>query len=97
MSDDLKSALEIALERLDRELGAPPPLNPEQKAKIAAVRARYEAKIAEQELAAQERRKQALGSGDWAKAEEAQARLLEERRRLEAAREREIEAVHKGT
>jgi hypothetical protein len=93
MSDELKSALEIAMERLDRELGVAPTLTDDQKDRIAAVRVRYEAKIAEQELAAADRRKQALAAGDWAKVEEVEARLVEERRRLEAARDRELEKV----
>lgn len=93
MSDELKSAMELAMERLDREMGRPASLSPEQKQQIAEIRARYEAKIAEQELAAQDRRKQALAAGDWAKLQEIDARVLEERRRLEAAREAELEKV----
>lgn len=93
MSEELKSALELALERLDKEMGTPMPMTPDQKERISAVRARYEAKIAQEELAAQDRRKKALAAGDWAQAQQTEARLVEERRRLEAARDREMEKI----
>jgi hypothetical protein len=50
--EELKSRLEIALERLRRESPEeePRPLNDDQKQRIAAVRREYEAKLAEAEI-----------------------------------------------
>ena len=96
--DRLKSAVELAMERLrekDREQGADAPrtLTDEQKAAIAEIRRRYEAKIAETEILQADSRRKAVAAGD----PEQLAKLDEEHRRevetLQARRDEEIEAV----
>ena len=42
----MKSALEIAMEKLEQESGPARQLNPEEKAEIAAINKRYDAEIA---------------------------------------------------
>lgn len=93
----LKSAYEIALEKLRRKDGeagggAPTALSAEQKKAIASIRSKYEARLAEGEiLFRSERAKYAEDPEGLAKAEEAH-RL--ERRKIEEQRERDIAAVH---
>lgn len=99
MSDAPKSAWEIALEKLekqDRERGAagPGPLSDDQKKAIAALRQRFQAKLAEAEILHHDHRHKALDDPEAiAKAEE-EYRI--ERRRIEEQRDREIERVRRG-
>ena len=100
MGKGLKSAYELALERLAakepkgaRGKGAPA-LTDAQKKEIAAVRAEYEAKLAECEILYRSRRKEAAGDP------ETRARLADEYRRdrefLTSARDSRIEALRSG-
>lgn len=96
MNDELKSAVDLAMERLESEAGGEiVSLSDQQKEEIARVRARYKAKTAEQEIAAQSTIRKAQNSGDRAAAEEAKRRLLEEKQRLQAEEEREVEKIRK--
>lgn len=100
MGDDLKSAYELALQRLARqakaqgEAGPSRPLAKGQKRAIAAIRQEYRAKLAEREILYQSRRREAAGDA------EALERLEEDYRRdrdhLESRREVRIRAVRKG-
>ncbi|GAB4255543.1 MAG: hypothetical protein Kow00109_30480 [Acidobacteriota bacterium] len=96
MSDELKSAVELALEKLDRELGASVPLSDEAKQKISEIRAKYQSKIAQEEITAQERIRAAVMQGDFATVEQVQARLAEEKRRLEEACEKEVAKIREA-
>jgi hypothetical protein len=93
----LKSAYEIALEKLRRKDGeagggAPAALTAEQKKEIASIRSKHEARLAESEILFRSERMKYLEDAEaLAKAEEAH-RL--ERRKIEAQRDREIAAVH---
>jgi len=94
MSDELKSALDLAMEKLDREMGASvQPLTDDQKARIADIRSRYSAKAAEIEIATQAKIREALQSGDYEAAEEARKILSDEKQRFERAQEKELEKV----
>jgi len=94
MTDELKSAVELALEKLDREMGGQlPRLNDEQKERIGALRNRYQAKIAELEIGSQATLRQARESGDGAAIRQTETRLASERQRLERLRDREIEKI----
>ncbi|PYT17485.1 MAG: hypothetical protein DMF51_02340 [Acidobacteria bacterium] len=102
MSDAPKSAYELALEKLkqrDRERGeaAPALLTNEQKNKIAAIRTMCEAKLAEREILHASERAKVLsepeGQEKLAKLEED---YLKDRRRIEAERDRNIEAARAG-
>lgn len=96
MTDELKSAVELALEKLDRELGASIPLSDQARQKIGEIRAKYQSKIAQEEITAQEKIRAALRQGDYATVEQVQARLAEEKRRLEEACEKEVAKVREA-
>lgn len=80
----IKSALDLALERLKAKEGDVVPLTHEQKAAIAEIEAETKAKVAEEEIMAADRLRAAYASGD-AEA----ARTLDEQIKGEIARIRE--------
>jgi hypothetical protein len=98
MGDELKSAYEVAMERLrarDGERGERP-LSDEQKAEIAEVRAEMRAKRAELAILHDSRRAAALAAGDL----EALARLEDEygreTARLTEREEERVRAIRSG-
>ena len=98
MSEDrLKSAYELAMERFqkkDAEAGVvQTPLTDEQKAAIAELRSRYQAKIAELEIL---HRGNTVAIVDPIALETAEAEYRRDRERLNDDRERKIEAVRRG-
>ena len=98
MSDDrLKSAYELAMERFqkkDAEAGVvQTPMTAEQKAAIAEIRSRYQAKIAELEIL---HRGNTMAIVDPMAREQAEDEYRRERERLTAERESKIEAARKG-
>ena len=97
MSDELKSAWELALEKLDAEGSAPAlKLSQRQKEEIADLRARHKAKIAEAEIAIQSSIRKAAQKGDFEEVERLRGRLAEQRRRINADLETRLEEVRKG-
>ena len=86
----MKSAYELAMERLEQESGPTRKLSDEQKARIAEIDRKYDAKIAEQKL---------VHEGKLAAAEsleqvnELKAALAETVASLEAHRDKEKEAT----
>jgi hypothetical protein len=99
MSEDrLKSAYELAMERFqkkDAEAGIErQPLTDEQKAEIADIRSRYQAKIAELEIL---HRGSAAGLPDPGLRDEADANYRQERGRLERERDAKIEDARRRT
>ena len=93
----LKSAYELALERLqrhDEETGETHrPLTDEQKSAIAEIRVVYQAKIAEQEVLHTSRLRRSL---DLAERERIEAELRYDRERLRSERESKIEKIRRG-
>jgi hypothetical protein len=92
----IKSALDLALERMQKKQGDLVPLTHEQKAAIAEIEADTKAKVAEEEIMAAGRIQAAASGGD---AES--ARLLDEQIKAEIARirergERKKEKVRRG-
>jgi hypothetical protein len=71
---EIKSAYELALERLGGGATAPPTVTAEQKAALAAVDRETAAKVAEQEILAKSRIQAAIATGDA----EAVAKLRDE-------------------
>ena len=90
--DRLKSAYELAMERFqkkDAEAGiVQQPLTDEQKAAMAEIRSRYQAKIAELEILY---RGNVAGMMDPTEREAAEAEYRQERGRLERERDSKIE------
>ena len=98
MADDrLKSAYELALERSqkkDAEAGiVQKPVTDAQKAAIADLRSRYQAKIAELEIL---HRGKTMAIEDPAAREIVEDQYRRERERLNAERESKIEKVRRG-
>ncbi len=97
MTDGLKSAYELAMERFkkkDAEAGiVHTPLSDAQKAAIAELRSVYQAKLAELEIL---HHRSTVGMVDPEAGEAAAAEYQRERERLNADRDRKIEAVRRG-
>ena len=93
----MKSAYEAALERLEEE-GIQRPdtesLSAEDREEIAEVHRRTEAKLAELEILHRDRLRKAT---DPAAREEEKESYREERRRIEAERERELKRIRSGS
>ncbi len=97
MSDELKSAWEIALEKL--EAGGESKiekLSAEQKEAIAETRRKYKARIAEAEINSATRIKEALGSGQVDQIRVLQEELPLERKKLEDRMESKVERIREG-
>ncbi|MBZ0255245.1 hypothetical protein K8I31_04240 [bacterium] len=90
----MKSAYELAMERLEKESPSGPALTDEQRAQLAEVDNKIEAKIAERKILAENELKQTMGNP--AEIQAVKARMQEDLRRLEAEREEQKEAVRKG-
>lgn len=91
----MKTAYEIAMERLNK-MAPPVRLTAEQKQQIAELESRYKAKIAEREIALRSQIDQAAARGDFEQMEKLQARLVEERKALQAELEAKKEEVRKA-
>ena len=97
MSDELKSAWEIALEKMEAQGGEKiEELSAEQKEAIAATRRKYKARIAEAEINTAARVKQALESGQVDQLRTLQEELSLERKKLEDRMESKVESIRKG-
>jgi len=97
MSDELKSAWELALEKLKAQETAPVErLSEDQKRAIAEIRARYKAKIAEAEIAAESRIKQLAQNGAFDQIEPIRQRLVDDRNRINRELESEVEKAKAG-
>lgn len=94
MSDEPKSAIELAMERLrqkDLEAGVEEkPLSDEQRAAIAEVRQVYEAKVAELEIL---HRSKLARVRDLAEHDEAERDYRRDRERLNSERDTRIEKL----
>lgn len=90
----MKSAYELAMERLEKESPSGPALTDEQRAQLAEVDNKIEAKIAERKILGENELKQTMGNP--AEIQAVKARMQEDLRRLEAEREEQKEAVRKG-
>ena len=81
----MKSAYELAMERLEKESPSGPPLSEEQKGEIADIDNRYQAKIAERKILYEQEQKQAIG--DYEAIQKAEELYLRDLRRLESERD----------
>jgi hypothetical protein len=102
MSDRLKSAYELAIEKLNRkekdspaDAKAPRKLTPEQKEEIARIRREFEAKLAEREILFKSERRAARG--DPEQTEKIEAAYRRDRERLLSRQEEQIEKVRRET
>ena len=96
MADELKSALEIALEKLEQqEEFTVISLTEEKKLDIAEIRRKYQARIAEAEINSESKLKQAVDSGALGEVEKIRGQVADERRRLTERMEKKIEEIRR--
>jgi hypothetical protein len=93
----MKSAYELAMERLDKSGPKEKPLSAAQKGRLAEIDTRYKGKWAEREVFLKEQLEKALVSGDPEEAEQVRVQLAREKMRLGEEREEEKERVRKET
>ncbi len=86
----MKSAYELAMERLEKESGPAKKLSDEQRDRIAEIDKKYEAEMAETRLNFETRLSQAASHEER---QEVQQRMVEAMNGLEAERDQEKDAV----
>ena len=91
----MKSAYELAMERLAASGEDSQPLSDEQKTQMAEIDEKYRAKIAERELFLTPKLAQAQATGQFSDAEDIRKQLVNEKARLEEEREAEKEKIRK--
>ena len=88
----MKSAYELAMERMEAESGPTKKLTEEEKAKLAEINAKYDARVAEAKLSRDSKIAEVLPEARDA----LQAEMSQELANLEEKREREISEVWDG-
>ncbi len=97
MSDELKSAWELALEKLKASDEEPvSQLTREQKERIAELRNAHKARIAEREITLEGEIRKAAQRGEFDRIDSLRSQLVDEKRALEAERDEKIEEVRQG-
>lgn len=91
----MKSAYELAMERLARSEPAAAPLSAEQKARLADLDRVYQGRIAEREIFLQQQLTAALAAQNLDEADKIRKQIASERARLEEEREDEKERVRR--
>jgi len=80
----MKSAYELAMERLNQEdPKGNPTLSEEQKKELAAIDEKFKAKFAEREIFLKQKLEEANRAGDFAAAEDLQKQLSSEKARID--------------
>ncbi len=92
----MKSAYELAMERLAASDGDRKVVTEEQKAKLAEIDEKYQAKIAEREVFLTPKLAAAEACGDRSEAEAIRKQIASERARLEEERETKKDAIREG-
>lgn len=88
----MKSAYELAMERLEKESPSGPPLTEEQKTELAEINQKFEARIAERKILAENEKQSASSYQEYQEIEE---NLRNDIQRLESERDQEKEKVRK--
>ncbi len=92
----MKSAYELAMERLAKSDPAAKPVTAEQKARLAEIDRVYQGKIAEREIFLKQQLDAALGARKFDDADKVRKQMFSERARLEEEREAEKESVRRA-
>ena len=92
----MKSAYELAMERLDKSSPAERPLTSEKKARLADVDTLVKGKIAEREIFLKQQLNQAYAAQNAEDVDKIQKQIVSERARLEEEREAEKERVRRA-
>lgn len=91
----MKSAYELAMERLAKSEPKEKPLTPAQKARLAELDVLYKGKWAEREVFLRGQLDKALAAGEADEAEQVRAQLAREKVRIEEERDDEKERVRR--
>jgi hypothetical protein len=92
----MKSAYELAMERLNKASPAVKLTNA-QKKQLADLDSKYAARIAGREIALKDEITKAAESGEFEKGQQLEQRLLNERKKLQAELEEKKEALRRKT
>jgi hypothetical protein len=92
----MKSAYELAMERLAKADPATSALTGEQKARLAEIDKVYKGKIAEREIFLKQQLQAALGAQNLEEADKVRQQIAGEKARLEEEREDEKERVRRA-
>lgn len=92
----MKSAYELAMERLAKSDPAAAPLTAEQKARLADLDRVYQGRLAEREIFLKQQLDAALAARNLDEADKIRKQMASERARLEEEREDEKERVRRG-
>lgn len=92
----MKSAYELAMERLAKSEPSAGPLTAEQKAKLAEVDKVYKGKLAEREIFLKKQVSDAMAAQKFEEIEKIREQMGSERIRLEEEREQEKEKLRKS-
>jgi hypothetical protein len=92
----MKSAYELAMERLAKSEPAAAPLNAGQKARLAEIDRVYQGKLAEREIFLKQQLEAALGAQKFDDADKIRKQIAGEKARLEEEREEEKERVRRA-
>ncbi len=91
----MKSAYELAMERLAKSDPVAAPLKPEQRERLAELDKIYQGKIAEREIFLRQQLDKALADQNAEESEKIRRQLANERVRLDEERETEKEKVRR--
>jgi hypothetical protein len=92
----MKSAYELAMERLDKASPAEKPITPVKKARLAEIDQVYKGKLAEREIFLKQQLNLAYAEQKAEEVEKIQKQLVSERARLEEEREAEKDQVRRA-
>lgn len=92
----MKSAYELAMERLDKSGPAATALTADQKARLAEIDRVYRGKVAEREIFLRSQLDTALAAQNFDEADKVRKQMTGEKARLEEEREEEKERVRRG-
>ena len=92
----MKSAYELAMERLAKSEPAAKALSPDQKNRLAEIDRIYQGKIAEREIFLKQKLEAALAGQQFDEADKIRRQIAGEKARLEEEREDEKERVRRA-
>lgn len=92
----MKSAYELAMERLAKAEPAAKTLTPEQKARLAEIDRVYQGRIAEREIFLKQKLDAVLAAQQFDEADKIRQQIAGEKARLEEEREAEKDGVRRG-
>jgi protein-arginine kinase activator protein McsA len=92
----MKSAYELAMERLAKSDPSSRPLTAEQKQRLAEIDRVFQGKIAEREIFLKQQLEAALAKQEFDEADKVRKQIASEKARLEEEREDEKQRVRRG-